>query len=76
MICKMLDLLFGCHHRHITRPITPVNRHAAEPAATYVSCLECGKRFYYDTTNMRVRGPVPLSLMTAHRTSGSFQSQF
>jgi len=72
MFCKMLDLLCGCRHRRITRPITPVRKHNAEPAATYVSCLECGKRFYYDTANMRVGRPVPLSLTG----SGYFQSQF
>lgn len=75
MIGKMLDLVFGCHHRLITRPITPVHRHDTQPSYTYVACLECGKQFYYDTRNMRVGTPIPASLMTPHRGSCSFQSQ-
>ena len=39
MIGKVLNL-FGCHHRHITRPIAGA-RH--QPASSYVACLECGK---------------------------------
>ena len=58
MIDKLLGLLFGCHHRLITRPITPVNRHNSQPTCTYVACLECGKQFYYDTSNMRVGAPI------------------
>jgi hypothetical protein len=74
MIGKMLDLVFGCHHRQMTRPITPVHRHKTQPSATYVVCLECGKQFYYDTANMRLGMPVPVSVITPDR--GSFQSQF
>jgi len=75
MIGKMLGLLFGCHHRLITRPITPAHRHDTPPSHTYVACLECGKQFYYDTGNMRVGTPIPVSLMTPERGSYSFQSQ-
>lgn len=74
MIGKMLNLLFGCHHRHITRPITPVSRHH-QPASSYVACLECGKQFHYDTLNMRVGTAMP-PLTANHHASGSFQSQF
>jgi hypothetical protein len=62
MIGKLLDLLFGCHHRLITRPITPVLKHSSQPNCTYVVCLECGKQFHYDTRNMRVGPQIPMSL--------------
>ena len=61
MIGKMLDLLFGCHHRLITRPITPVLKHS-QPTCTYVVCLECGKQFHYDTRNMQIGSQIPMSL--------------
>jgi hypothetical protein len=76
MIGKMLDLLFGCRHRLVTRPITPVHRHDAPPPHTYVACLECGRQFYYDTSNMRMGTQMPPSLMTPCRGSGPFQSQY
>ena len=75
MTGKILDLLFGCHHRLITRPITQVRKYDCQPSYTYVACLECGKQFYYDTRNMRVGTPIPVSLMMPNRASYSFQSQ-
>jgi len=75
MIGKMIDLVFGCRHRQITRPITPVHRHNKQPSATYVVCLECGKQFYYDATNMRLGVAMPVSLIAPDRGSGAFQSQ-
>ena len=76
MIGKMLDLLFGCRHRLITRPITPVHKPDTPPTPTYVACLECGKQFYYDTGNMRMGTQMPLSLVTPYHDSGRFQSQY
>ena len=61
MIGKVLDMLFGCHHRRITRPITPVHKHNSQSTGTYVACLECGKQFYYDTGKMRVGAQIPMS---------------
>ena len=58
MIDAMLNLLFGCRHRRITRPITPVHRPGTPSGETYVACLECGRRFPYDATNMRI-GTTP-----------------
>jgi hypothetical protein len=75
MIGKMWDRLFGCRHRLITRPITPIHRHDAQPLYTYVACLECGKQFFYDTGKMHVGRPVPLSITTPDCGSGAFQSQ-
>jgi hypothetical protein len=50
----MLNLLFGCRHRPITRPMTPFHKPGTPAGQTYVVCLECGKRFQYDLVNMRV----------------------
>jgi hypothetical protein len=50
-----MQLLFGCRHKRITRPITPVDK-TRQSAQTYVACLDCGKQFNYDAIAMRV-GP-------------------
>jgi hypothetical protein len=76
MIAKMWDLVFGCRHRRITRPITPVHKSDTEAGGTYVACLECGKRFSYDTRNMRVGSPMPLAVVTHQSGSRQFQSQY
>src|ERR1051326_4914984 len=57
MISAIVNLLFGCRHRHITRPITPIRKTRSETSMTYVACLGCGQRFHYDWETMRV-GPV------------------
>ena len=62
MIDAMMNLLFGCRHRRITRPITPVHRPGTPSGETYVACLECGRRFPYDVTNMRIGTPPNPSL--------------
>ena len=72
MIGKMWNLIFGCHHRSTTRPITPVNRRDRSNYS-YVACLECGKQFYYDTRNMTMGAPVPLSMMAPCHTSSAVE---
>jgi hypothetical protein len=57
MMDAVLNLLFCCRHRRITRPITPVHKPGTPSGETYVACLDCGKRFPYDLTNMRVGMP-------------------
>ncbi len=54
----IIDLIFGCRHRRITRPITPVHK-TAEQSDTYVACLDCGKQFRYDIRRMRIGAPLP-----------------
>ena len=61
MIDAILNLLYGCRHRRVTRPITPVHKPGTQPGATYVACLECGKQFQYDLGNMRIGKPMPSS---------------
>jgi hypothetical protein len=75
MVGKMLDLLFGCRHRLITRPITPVRRYGTPPSDTYVACLECGRRFHYDTRDMRVGRPMPAPRPGHYGDLNAFQSQ-
>jgi hypothetical protein len=47
MIGGIFELLLGCRHEKITRPITPVNKFG-KAGETYVACLDCGKRLHYD----------------------------
>ena len=55
---KLLDMLFGCSHKHYTFPITVKNgrRRLDCPSVrgTYVVCLDCGKEFEYDWRSMRI----------------------
>lgn len=55
MKASLLDLIFGCWHENLTRPITV--RGSKSPAAqltgTYCVCLDCGKEFPYDLNTMR-----------------------
>ena len=46
----LLNAVFRCFHRHLTRPITS----PAIPKRTYVVCLDCGKQFAYDLNAMRI----------------------
>ncbi|HEY1338720.1 MAG TPA: hypothetical protein VGF59_14490 [Bryobacteraceae bacterium] len=58
MIDTVLNLLFRCPHRRLTRPVTPVSRAGVPQAETYVVCLDCGKQFSYDLKEMRVGKPI------------------
>ncbi len=61
VIDAMLNLLFGCRHRRMTRPITAVHKPGTPSGGSYVTCLECGKRFPYDVTNMCIAATLPSS---------------
>jgi hypothetical protein len=61
MIDSMLNLLFRCPHRRLTRPVTPVGKDDKVPGETYVVCLDCGKQFHYDLNQMRVGKPLATS---------------
>jgi hypothetical protein len=64
MIDTILNLMFRCPHRRLTRPITPVSKPGVPAGDTYVVCLDCGKQFAYDWTKMRIGGPVESSQET------------
>jgi hypothetical protein len=53
MIDSVLNLLFRCSHRRLTRPITPALKNG-QHGDTYVVCLDCGKQFEYDLKNWQV----------------------
>jgi hypothetical protein len=54
MIDSVLNLLFRCSHRRLTRPMAPVSRAGRPQSQTYVVCLDCGKQFEYDVQTMRM----------------------
>jgi hypothetical protein len=58
MIDTVLNLLFRCPHHRITRPITPVAKNGQPQGETYVVCLDCGKQFSYDVSEMRIGKPI------------------
>ncbi len=58
MLHRVIDLLFGCHHKNVTRPITPIHKVGTVPGDTYVACLVCGKRLHYDLATMQVGRPI------------------
>ena len=53
MIDTVLNLLFRCAHRRLSRPITPRNVGEISSFETYVVCLECGKQFAYNWADGR-----------------------
>jgi hypothetical protein len=61
MIGSIFDSLFGCSHRRLTRPITPVSKPGVPSGETYVVCLDCGKQFAYDWNHMRIGKPIERS---------------
>jgi len=61
MIGSFLAGLFGCAHRRLTRPITPISKPGEPGGETYVVCLDCGKQFSYDWNRMRIGKPIERS---------------
>src|ERR1700730_17880028 len=58
MLGSIFESLFGCSHRRLTRPITPVSKPGVPSGETYVVCLDCGKQFAYDWNRMRLGKPI------------------
>lgn len=54
MIDSLMNLLFRCSHRRLTRPVSPVSKAGQPQGQAYVVCLDCGKQFEYDVTEMRI----------------------
>jgi hypothetical protein len=55
VIDTVLNLIFRCSHRHLTRPFTPVDKEGiALDHETYVVCLDCARQFTYDLNVMRI----------------------
>jgi hypothetical protein len=72
---KVFELLFGCRHKRITRPITAIRRPLTKAkSSAYVACLDCGKQFHYDIDNMRMGAPI--AMMPPPQASESLQTQY
>jgi DNA-directed RNA polymerase subunit RPC12/RpoP len=54
MIDTLLNLLFRCSHRRLSRPVTPTTRAGDAKGQTYIVCLDCGGRFGYDLDAMKM----------------------
>ena len=54
MIDTMLNRLFRCAHRRLTRPFAPITKAGQPHSHSYVVCLDCGKQFEYDLKEMRI----------------------
>ncbi len=63
MLQRLLNLIsFGCHHRRISKPFAAARQAqgSSNPAweqpvaGHYVVCLECGKKFGYDWSQMKM----------------------
>jgi len=61
MIDSVLNLIFRCPHKRLTRPVTPIRMDGKPQGDTYVVCLACGKQFSYDLNEMRIGKPLPSS---------------
>jgi hypothetical protein len=75
MIENVFNVLFGCRHKRVTRPITAVHKPGSQSGDTYVACLECGRQFHYDVTTMSVGAALPAAPATYRPVSGPFQFQ-
>ena len=58
MIDTVLNLLFRCSHQRLTRPMAPITKAGRPHSQSYVVCLDCGKQFEYDLTQMRIGKPI------------------
>ena len=58
MIDSFCNLIFRCSHKRTSFPLRPPTRAGQPPGDMCVTCLDCGKRFYYDWELMRIGGPV------------------
>lgn len=54
MIDTLLNLVFRCSHRRLTRPVAPITKAGQPHSKSYVVCLDCGKQFEYDVNTMRM----------------------
>lgn len=64
MLQAILNVVFRCGHRHLTRPMTPRGGGQA-----YVTCLDCGAQLHYDVEAMRVGAPIRTGWSANHSTN-------
>lgn len=63
MLNSVIESLFGCSHRRTTFPMTP--KRPSVHAGAYVTCLDCGKEFAYNWSEMRMQEPVSIHAVAA-----------
>jgi hypothetical protein len=61
MMDSLVNLMFRCRHKRLTRPVSPVSKDFKSHGDAYVVCLDCGKQFRYDLTEMRIGKALPTS---------------
>ena len=54
ILLAILDLVFGCHHLHLSRVFTLQGE-------TYRVCCDCGSKFAYSLETMAVERQLPLA---------------
>ncbi len=59
-VVAILDFVFGCHHRNLSRVFTIHGR-------TYRVCCECGAEFKYSLRNMSMERSSRDSMLTSLR---------
>ena len=63
-LMSLFDLVFGCWHKRCSFPITVRGKlrrstAAASVTGTYVVCLDCGREFPYDWSQMKMLAVKP-----------------
>ncbi len=61
MIDTVLNLVFRCAHRRLTRPVSALTKAGQPRGAAYVVCLDCGKQFAYVVERMQMGKPIEKS---------------
>ena len=61
---SLFDLVFGCWHKRCSFPLTVRGKlrrstTAASLTGTYVVCLDCGREFPYDWSEMKMLASRP-----------------
>jgi hypothetical protein len=61
---SLFDIVFGCWHKRCSFPITIRGKlrrstTAASVTGTYVVCLDCGREFPYDWSQMKMLASRP-----------------
>jgi hypothetical protein len=60
-LVEIFNFVFGCHHAHLSRVFTIDGR-------TYQVCCDCGAKFKYSLTSMRIERPIrPIRSLDAHQ---------
>ena len=60
MIHQVFNFLFRCQHRNLSMPMSLTGSRAITTPATFVVCLDCGRRFEYDWKQMRLHSGRPI----------------